>query len=70
MISRETLRSALDRSVAASDAKVSKESVSYEHPAAKAAHCALCRHWEAPRACKVVKGVIRPEDWCERFRKA
>ena len=50
--------------------KLSKESVGYEHPAAKSNHCVICRHFEPKDSCEIVAGKIRPEDWCERFSKS
>lgn len=50
--------------------KLSKADVQYEHPARKSNHCAMCKHFSPPNACEVVKGVIAPFDWCNRFRKA
>jgi hypothetical protein len=32
-------------------------------------HCADCRHFLAPAACKIVDGTISPEAWCDRFEK-
>jgi hypothetical protein len=48
-------------------AKLSKESVGFEHPAKGPHHCGQCRHFEGPRACEIVAGLIRSEDWCRRF---
>ena len=63
-----SVREALRRSADAEDAKVSKVSVGYEHPAAKVNHCG--DHWQPPHSCEVVSGRIQPEDWCKRFRSA
>jgi major membrane immunogen (membrane-anchored lipoprotein) len=62
-----SVREALYRSADAEDAKVSKASVGYEHPAAKANHCGICDHWQPPRSCEVVSGRIQSEDWCKRY---
>ncbi len=50
--------------------KLSRASAGYEHPARGPDHCGVCRHFERPSACAVVRGEIRSEDWCERFRHA
>jgi hypothetical protein len=66
-----SVREALRRSADAEDAKVSKASVGYEHPAVKPPqHCGTCEHWQPPNSCKVVSGRIQPQDWCKRYRKA
>jgi hypothetical protein len=69
-----SVRDALRHAAWSEDAKVSKASVAYEHPAAKANHCGICEHWQPPRqpphSCAIVRGRIQPEDWCKRFRKA
>jgi hypothetical protein len=49
--------------------KLSKPSVGYEHPARGPHHCRQCEHFEPPSRCAIVEGVIRPEDWCRRFKK-
>lgn len=33
------------------------------------AHCGLCRHFEPPHACELVKGTIEPQMWCKLFAK-
>jgi hypothetical protein len=53
--------------------KLSKESVEYEHPAAKSDHCGICAHYILPHpkesgSCEIVARAIRAEDWCNRFR--
>jgi hypothetical protein len=45
---------------------LSKTAVRYEHPAAIPSHnCGLCIHFQEPKGCALVSGVIQPEDWCE-----
>ncbi len=66
-----TLRDALERATAAENAKLSKASVGYKHPAAKPVqHCGICEHFLGNGLCEIVEGRIRSEDWCEKFRKA
>lgn len=52
----------------AADEKLSKYEVNYGHGKPQA-HCSICRHFEPPAACAIVRGTIRPEDWCERFER-
>lgn len=30
-------------------------------------HCGICRHFEPPNACEIVRGLIRSADWCREF---
>lgn len=54
-------------------AKLPKSKVGYEHPAQGEDHCGECAHYQGRRQrfgeCGVVRGVVRKEDWCERFRE-
>jgi hypothetical protein len=66
---KTVLREVLERAADVEDAKLSKASVEYEHPAAKPAqHCGVCRHYRGG-SCEIVAGRIRPEDWCKRFKR-
>lgn len=49
--------------------KVSKESVSYTDSGSPTEHCSLCTHYLNPTTCSRVVGRIRPEGWCELFKK-
>lgn len=48
--------------------RVSKEYADYG-TGAPGHHCGICRHFEAPDACKIVVGKIRPQDGCRYFEK-
>lgn len=50
----------------ASAAKVSKSAAKYSG-GMKSAHCAICRHFQSPDACEIVKGTINPQAWCKYF---
>ncbi len=47
--------------------KHAKSAVGYEHPAKASNHCGICVNFEAPDACRIVRGEIRRQDWCKRF---
>lgn len=47
-------------------AKATKHSVEYGRGKPNA-HCGLCRHYQLPSACAIVRGSVRPQDWCNRF---
>jgi hypothetical protein len=45
--------------------KFSKAEVRYEHPGKyPITRCGRCEHFEKPGRCVLVRGAIRPEDWC------
>lgn len=46
--------------------KISKSKAGYSG-GMKRAHCALCKHFEAPDACEYVAGTINPQAWCKFF---
>ena len=52
--------------------KLPKSKVDYEHPAQGDEHCGICEHYEGKRGkfgeCAVVRGIVRSEDWCKRFK--
>ena len=33
------------------------------------AHCSICEHFRAPHSCEIVESPIRPDGWCNQFRK-
>ena len=47
----------------------SKDEVGYEHPAKGRQHCSGCKHFEVigPHHCEIVRGIILPQDWCEKY---
>lgn len=49
--------------------KVSKEVVSYEAVATGPDKCKACTHFEKPRECELVIGVISPGGWCKLFEQ-
>jgi hypothetical protein len=48
--------------------KLSKTAVDYGKGMPKT-HCGNCAHFQPPRSCAIVAGVIRSQDWCRRFVK-
>ena len=48
-----------------------KEKVGFEHPAERARHCLMCRHWEGGslKTCALVQGRIEAGDWCRLFAR-
>lgn len=47
--------------------KKPKDAVGYEDPAKKADHCAECKFFVVPNACRKVEGRIIRSAWCELF---
>jgi hypothetical protein len=47
--------------------KLAKDAVAFEHPARGPRHCAECRHFDGPEACRRVAGRVLARDWCKRF---
>ena len=47
-------------------AKMTKRQASYGG-GMKSVRCAICRHFLAPDACKIVEGQINPQAWCRYF---
>ena len=31
--------------------------------------CSKCEHYRNPNQCAIVKGFIRPEGWCNQFKR-
>lgn len=48
--------------------KASKASVQYSL-GMKSAHCGICRHFQPPHGCEVVRGEIEPDYWCRKFER-
>lgn len=45
--------------------RYSKSEANYSDTGTKAEHCSICEHYERPRACSLVRGVILPGGWCK-----
>ena len=61
-----TIRADIEK--AAGEEKVSKRAAKYGDGLPQA-HCGICAHFEPPRACEIVRGVIAPDMWCEYFER-
>lgn len=48
--------------------KITKDAADYGG-GMKNAHCAICRHFEAPDRCERVMGRVSPRAWCRLFAK-
>lgn len=48
----------------APSAKLSKAIAQYQTEPKGEQHCAICAHFIAPNACRVVEGDISPNGWC------
>lgn len=46
---------------------LSKADARYQDMPNGGQRCAGCVHFQAPNACSVVQGTIRPEGWCQRY---
>lgn len=45
-----------------------KSDVAFEHPAVGKDSCLECEHFQdGSDSCELVRGLVRPEDWCELF---
>jgi hypothetical protein len=47
--------------------QLSKDDVGYERPARGMDRCERCTHFEKPDQCELVRGIISPKAWCDRF---
>ena len=48
--------------------KYQKDEVNFQHPAAKA-DCDDCKYWKSPSSCDIVVGVVKCEDYCNKFER-
>ena len=55
---------------AAAQQKVAKLDARYQDHPNGAQHCALCAYYVAPVACKLVRGEVSPNGWCNFFHAA
>ena len=58
------------RLTAAQAAKVSQSTVSYQSSPKGDQHCATCKQFEPPSACRLIDGKINPQGWCKLWAKA
>lgn len=47
--------------------KMAQKAVNYREKPLGTKQCSACLHFEAPNACKVVAGEVKPEGWCTLF---
>ena len=52
---------------AAASAKLSQQVVAYQDHPDGGKRCDQCTHFQAPNACRIVAGVIRPDGYCRFF---
>lgn len=50
--------------------KVAKLDARYQDRPMGTQHCALCAYYIAPVACKLVRGEVSPNGWCNFFHAA
>lgn len=52
-----------------SEKPFAKAEVEFEHPARGDNHCHECQHFNriAGVNCRIVRGLVEPEDWCNKF---
>jgi len=49
--------------------KFTKDEVDFEHPASGMDPCSRCVYFQsASKSCKIVDGLIQPDDWCNKFK--
>lgn len=49
--------------------KYEKSEVQFEHPAKGMSDCDDCKHFDPCWSCYLVNGMVRPEDWCNKFEQ-
>jgi hypothetical protein len=49
--------------------KRSKSEVDYEPIAKGPDQCRDCKHFDSPRGCEAVEGLISPGAWCKLFSR-
>ena len=52
---------------ASAQQKIARNLVQYQPMPKDDKSCAMCMHFEAPRACRLVDGDIDPKAWCALF---
>lgn len=50
---------------AVADEKLSQKDAEYQPTPKNGQNCANCQHFEPPSACKLVKGKVSPQGWCD-----
>ncbi len=53
---------------AARAGKIAKTDVRYQDHPNGSQHCALCAFYVAPVACRLVRGEVSPNGWCDQFQ--
>ncbi len=48
---------------------VSKSVAQYTANGSEAEHCGICKHFRAPRACRIVMGSIELGGWCKYWTR-
>jgi NADH:ubiquinone oxidoreductase subunit E len=61
---------ALQPHLAAAQQKVAKLDARYQEHPNGTQHCALCMYYIAPVECKLVRGEVSPNGWCNFFHSA
>lgn len=56
-----------ERAIAQS--KIAKAEVDYQDRPNGQQHCAVCAFYVPPVACRVVRGEVSPNGWCDRFQQ-
>ncbi len=54
--------------ITAAHAKVKQKDVHYQQEPKDGQECSKCANFEAPNACKLVEGEIKPNGWCQLFK--
>lgn len=50
--------------------KFTKAEVDFEHPASGMDLCRRCVYFQpATKSCRIVEGLIQPNDWCNKFQE-
>jgi High potential iron-sulfur protein len=55
--------------VTSATAKVSQSAVTYQQAPKGEQRCSNCKQFQPPNACKLIKGSISPQGWCQLWAK-
>jgi len=52
------------------EAKAPKKAVNYQYEPKDGKRCEVCQNWQPPDACKLIRGEISPDGWCQLWSAA
>ncbi|HUH84922.1 MAG TPA: high-potential iron-sulfur protein [Stellaceae bacterium] len=57
------------RKVVGADPKMPKQEAEYQPTPKNGQTCAACELFTPPAACKIVRGSVSPQGWCQLFSR-